>query len=100
MTFTGPVTLTIEQFQALLSRIRENASAVPAAPAAVPLSPDQQLADRMWSIDRPRARPPFDASAVLLSDTASERSKGDVQRIVAAQVEAQLAAVRAAGQRP
>lgn len=100
MTFTGPVTLTNEQFQTLLSRIRENASVAPAPAPAAPLSPDQQLADHMWSIDRPRARPPFDASTVLLADTASERYKSDLQRIVTAQVDAQLAAVRAAGQRP
>lgn len=100
MAFTGPVTLTNEQFQTLLSRIRENASVAPAPAPAAPPSPDQQLVDYIYGTDRPRARPPFDASAVLLADTDSERHKSDMQRIVTAQVEAQLAAIRTAGQHP
>lgn len=95
MPFNGPVTLTAEQFQTLLSRIRENApAAAPAAPA-VPLTPDQQLAERMWSMDQPRPRPPFDARAVMVG-MESARQENEVRRVVAAQVEAQLAAIRRA----
>lgn len=95
----GPRPMSNAEFQAWLSGIREAASAqaVPAS-APEPRSSAQMWCDYGFDSDRPRPRPPFDAKQVV-ADLGVTHAENELVRRVTADVVAQVAAQRAAGQR-